>query len=264
VRPLFLRVALATALGTLALGAHAAHDVGAEQVGGGGVVASFNGWLSPKRLPRHHPVPVSVTLEGSIRADGDGAPPRLGRLDVDFGVLGGLETEGLPLCPLARLRNATVQQALDRCRSALLGRGTIVAEVPLNPAEPLPARATALAFNGRTGGRSAVWILAYSASPPVSFVLPFHLRRLRGGAFGIEISSPVARALGRWPRLRSFRFTLGRRYRAGGSARTYLSAACSLPARLHVGFVAFARATYRFVSGPTHRVTILRGCRVRG
>jgi hypothetical protein len=138
-----------------------------------------------------------------------------------------------------------------------------MAEVPFNPREPLLARAGILAFNGRSGGRPAVWVQAYAASPPVSFVLPFHLRRLREGAYGIAIAAPVARALGRWPRLRSFRITLGRRFRSGGAARSYLSAECPLPSRLHIGFFPLARATYDFAPRPTHTVTILRGCRVR-
>jgi hypothetical protein len=258
-----MRAALVGALAAIALAALAAGLAVAEQTGGGGVIASLDGRVTPNRLPRQRPVPVSVTLEGSVRGDEGAPPPRLGRLEVAFGARGGLDTRGLPRCPRARLRNATARQALARCRAALVGRGTIEAEVPLNPAEPILARAGVLAFNGRAGGQAAVWLHAYSAAPPVSFVLPFRLRRRRDGAYGVTISSPVAGALGRWPRLRSFSITLGRRYRAGGSVHSYLSADCPLPSRLHIGFFALARATYHFAPGPTHTVTILRGCRVR-
>ncbi len=130
-------------------------------------------------------MPVSLTLAGAIRGSDGSPPPQLGRIEIAFGARGGLETTGLPRCPRARLRNATSRQALDRCRSALVGRGTITTEVPLNPSDPLLARARVLAFNGRSHGRPAVWVHAYSASPAVSFVLPFHLRRLRTGAYGV-------------------------------------------------------------------------------
>jgi hypothetical protein len=144
-----------------------------------------------------------------------------------------------------------------------VGRGEIVAEVPLDPEEPLTARAGVLAFNGRSGGHPAVWVHAYAASPPVSFVLPFYLRRLNTGTFGVLLRAPVYHALGRWPRLRSFEITLGRRYRAGAVLRSYLSARCPLPPRFHIGFFPLARATYHFVPKPTLATTILRGCRVR-
>ena len=38
-----------------------------------------------------------------------------------------------------------------------------------------------LAFNGKTHqGHTAIWVLAYSPNPPVSFVLPFHVHRQAG------------------------------------------------------------------------------------
>lgn len=256
-----LRLALAGALGVLTLaGAQLAM---AEQTGGGGVVVSFDAEVTPNRLPRHRPVPITVTISGGARSDAGGSPPRLRRLEFAFGARGGLDTRGLARCPRARLRNATGRQALSRCRDALVGRGTIDAEVPLNPADPIPARAQVLAFNGRSDGAPAVWLHAYSASPPVSFVLPFRLRRLPHSAYGIALSSQVASALGRWPRLRAFDLTLGRRYRAAGRIHSYLSADCPLPPRFHFLSFPLARASYRFDPGPTHTITVLRGCHVR-
>jgi hypothetical protein len=104
---------------------------------------------------------------------------------------------------------------------------------------------------------------AYSKVPPVSFVLPFEVRRLGGGDFGVLLRGKVQSALGHWPRLRSFSVTLGRRYRALGKARSYLSARCPLPPRFSIGFFPLARATYFFDPRPTLSTTILRGCRVR-
>ena len=60
---------------------------------------------------------------------------------------------------------------------------------------------------------------------------------LRSGAYGVLMRSPVRRALGRWPRLRSFQITLGRRYRAAGKRRSYLSARCPLPPRFSIGIL---------------------------
>jgi hypothetical protein len=237
---------------------------GAETSGRAGVVVSLDGAIQPRRLPRDRPAPISITLKGSIRASEGGTPPRLSRIEIAFGSRGGLDTAGLPLCPQARLSNATQRQALDRCRGALVGRGTIEAEVPLNPEEPILAHTRVLAFNGRSAGRPAVWVHAYSASPPVSFVLPFYLRRVDDGAYGVLMRAPAAAALGRWPRLRSFSITLGRRYLSHGVRHSYLSAACPLPPRFHIGYFALARATYSFSPRPTLSTAILRSCRVTG
>jgi len=234
----------------------------AEQSGGGGVVVSFDGSISPRKVPRHRPAPVSMALSGEIRASDGAPPPYLTRIEIAIGARGGLETSGLPVCPRSRLRNATRRQALARCPGAIVGRGQISTEVPLDPKNPLLARADIVAFNGRSGGRPAVWVHAFSVSPPVSFVLPFHMRFPHRGAYGIVLEAPVARALGRWPRVRSFRLTIGRRYRAAGESRSYLNAKCPLPPRFHSLTIPLARATYDFAPRPTLTTPILRRCEV--
>ena len=258
------RTSLMIALTALAiLASFAVVRAGAEQSGRAGVVVSLDGSISPRYIPRHRPVPVSLTLAGTISATEGSPPPRLQSIEIAFGARGGLDTTGLPRCPRSRLRNSTARQALARCRAALVGRGQITTEVPLDPEEPLFARAGVLAFNGRSGGQPTVWVHAYSASPPVSFVLPFRLRRLRTGPYGIQLRAPVQSVLGRWPRLRSFRITFGRHFRSGGQSRSYLAARCPLPPRFSIGILPLARATYHFTPRPTLSTTILRGCRVR-
>lgn len=227
------------------------------------MIVSLDGSISPRQLPRHRPAPVSLLLEGTVRGEAGRRPPRLRTIELAFGARGGLDAAGLPVCPRGRLRNATRVQALARCGGALVGRGTLEAEVPLDPDRPLLATAGLLAFNGRAGGRPAVWVHAYSASPPVSFVLPFYVQRLRAGAFGVLLRAPVAAALGRWPRLRGFEIRLGRSYRAGGVRHSYLNASCPLPPRFHTLSAPLARATYSFVPRPSLTTTILRRCRVR-
>ncbi len=247
----------------LAVAGLATVRAGAETAGRPGVVVALDGSFTPHRLPRGRAVPISVNLKGRVSWEKGVVPRSLTRIEIAFGARGGLDVAGLPTCRRAQLRNSTQRQAMDRCGAALVGRGTIDAEVPLNPAEPLIAHASVLAFNGRSGGRPAVWVHAYSAAPPVSFVLPFYLRTVDDGAYGVQMRAPIAAALGRWPRLRSFDITLGRRYRHRGIAHSYLSARCPLPPRLHVGYFALARATYEFSPRPSLSVPILRACRVR-
>jgi hypothetical protein len=261
-RPPSNRRGLAALLAALVVACLAIGPAAAEQSGRDGIVVSFDAKLLPNVLPRHGLAPVSIALSGGIRADKGRTPPSLRRIELAFGTRGGLDTRGLRTCPRARLRNATHSQALARCRGALVGRGTILSEVPLDPERPILVRAGALAFNGRLHGRPAVWIHAYSASPPVSFVLPFHLRRPHSGTYGILLRAPVASTLGRWPRLRSFRITLGRRYRSHGRRHSYLSARCPLPPRFNSLNVPLARASYHFAPAPTIRTPILRACRV--
>jgi hypothetical protein len=254
------RLLLTVALALLALAAGPAF---AEQIGRPDVVVSFDGKISPRILPRQRPAPVFLEISGTVRGTKGHLPPQLRRIELAFGARGGLDAAGLPVCPRARLDNATARQALARCGGALVGRGAIGAEVPLNPADPVLARAQLLAFNGRSAGRPAVWALAYSVSPPVSFVLPFYLRSMATGPYGLLMRSPVRRALGHWPRLRSFSIALGRRYRVAGEPHSFLNARCPLPPRFDALSVPVARATFYFAPRPTLTQPILRRCKVR-
>jgi hypothetical protein len=257
------KACLALMAAVLAVASWVAVSAQAEQSARAGVRVAFRGSFAPSSIPRHRLAPISLTLEGSARRE-DGPPPRLRQIEFAFGARGGLETRGLPACPLARLRNATSRQALARCRDALVGHGEITAEVPFNPADPIAVRAKVLVFNGRYNGGPAAWVHAYSAIPPASFVLPFHLERPAKGTYGVLMSSPVGHSLGLWPRLRSFQITFGRRYRAGAETRSYLNAHCPLAPRLTRLSVPFARATYEFAPGPTIVQPIRRLCVVRG
>jgi hypothetical protein len=259
-------------LASLAVGAGApllafaylvAGPAAAEQTGTPEVTVSFDSRISPHVLPRDRRVPIFLELRGSVRGRAGAPPPRLQRVELAFGARGGLDTTGLPVCPRARLRNATRSQALTRCRGALVGRGEVSTEVPFDPADPMIARVGVLAFNGRSGSLPAVWVHAYSASPPVAFVLPFYLRRQTTGAYGLSMQSPVRSALGRWPRLHSFDITLGRRYRVDSRRRSYLSARCPLPPRFSALSVPVARATYHFAPQLTLIQSNLRRCVVR-
>jgi hypothetical protein len=262
-RSLAARLAAGPLVLALAVAYLAVGPATAEQTGSRDVVVSFDGKITPHVLPRHRSAPVSLELSGAVRGTEGAPPPQLQRIELAFGARGGLDTAGLPVCPRGRLRNATRRQALARCPGAVVGHGEIEAEVPLNPADPLTAHARVLAFNGLSDGRPTVWVHAYSGSPPVSFVLPFYLRRQAHGAYGMLIRSPVRHALGRWPRLRSFSIALGRRYRAGGELHSYLSGRCPLPPRLNALSVPVARATFYFAPRPTLTQPIHRFCQVR-
>lgn len=229
----------------------------------GQVIASLGGGISPLRLPRSRPAPVSVHLEGGLRTADGSTLPRLRKVEIDLPDRGVISTRDLPLCSQRRLRNTIGSQALAVCGPALVGRGLLRAEVALPAQAPFTIRAQLLVFNGRlSGGRRALLVHAYATRPPTSVVVPFVLRR-RAGGFGTELVAALPPVLGPWPRLADFEMTLGRRYRSHGRRRSFLSATCPIPPRFTAGFLSLARATYTFVGGRRLGVEIVRGCRAR-
>jgi hypothetical protein len=255
----FVVVALALAVALLATTLPGAARGERSRVGN--LLGTLNGGVAPLALPRAHRAPVSIELEGKI-ATTDGTPlPQVKQVKVELAGPGVLETAGLPLCPKPRLMHADNHQALNRCGAALVGTGSLGAEVDIPNQAPFAIHAKLLAFNGRTAaGRTAIWVHAFASDPPISLVLPFVLHP-GTPAFPTALIAAVPGSLGPLPRLAVFHLHLFRRYRYQASVHSYVSASCPVPPAFTAGFLSFARATYSFGDGRNVRIETVRSCR---
>ncbi len=235
--------------------------VDAERNASGDLIAFLKGGISPRTLPRTHKAPVAVRLHGGVQTT-EGIPlPRVQKVRLELAYKGELDTNGLALCPRARLRALAPREALSICRPALVGRGHLYARIFLPGQLPFGLHAHLLAFNGKTSqGRTSVWVLAYSQSPPTSFVLPFHVRR-ETGPFPTVLVSVIPRNVGPWPHFAQFNIVIARRFHHDGRVHSYLSASCPLPPRLTSGLLSLARATFSVAERPNVSVETVRTCR---
>lgn len=254
-------VAISIAIAVIAAATTLAGSAHGERSRVGNLVGTLNGGVAPLALPRAHRAPVAVDLEGRI-ATTDGTPlPQVKQVKVELAGTGVLQTAGLPLCPKGRLSNADNHQAMDRCGPALVGTGSLGAEVDIPGQAPFSIHAKLLAFNGRTAaGGTAIWVHAFASDPPVSLVLPFILHP-GTRAFPMALIAAVPRSIGPLPRLARFHLHLFRRFRYKDLIRSYISASCPLPPVFSAGFAAFARATYSFGDGRNVRIDTVRSCR---
>jgi hypothetical protein len=241
-----------------ALWAGVAH---AERTQHGNLIVSLDGGLAPLKLPRDRAAPVAVHLEGGLRTADDSPLPRVTRVELELPGPGVLSTRGLPICPPRRLRNAKAGEALAACGQALVGRGSLEAEVLVPSQAPFTMHALLLAFNGRVGGQRAVIFHLSATDPPTVAVVPFLIRH-RSGGLGTALVANLSSALGPWPRFAQFAMTLSRRYTYRGQSRSYLSASCPIPPRLTAGFLSpFAKASFTLFGGRRVSTSITRGCR---
>jgi hypothetical protein len=228
----------------------------------GDLIVSLDGGLVPLKLPRDRPAPVAIHLEGGLQTADGSLLPRVTRIELGLPGQGVLSTRGLPTCSPGRLRNTKPPEALAACGPALVGRGRLEAQVVVPQQDPFTIRAHLLAFNGRVGGRRAILLHSFAASPPTVAVVPF-LIRPGSGRFGTALVTDLPAALGPWPHFAHFEITLSRRYSYRGQSRSYLSASCPIPPRFTAGFFSFARTTLTLAGGRTVGTGIARGCRAR-
>jgi hypothetical protein len=235
----------------------------AERSQDGNLIVTLNGGITPRKLPRHRPAPVAVHLAGRVLTADRSALPRVNWIRLELAWRGVLDTHGLPVCPRVRLLNAATWQALDRCGDAQVGRGGIFAQIFVPNQPPFDVHGELVAFNGRTkGGRPAVLVHAYSARPPVSFVIPFSVHH-KSGSFRTVLITTIRRSVGPWPHVANFDISVSRRFSHNGVRRSYLSASCPVPKGFTAGFLSFARATYTFEGGDQITTESVRSCRAR-
>lgn len=238
---------------------------GAERNGDGDLVVSFNSGLSPSVLPRHERVPVAVRVAGDIWTEPERSPPpQLRTIAVEINRQGRLFDRGLPTCNVEEIQPATERNARRVCGGAIVGKGSIVAQVSI-PTQPLfTVKANLLVFNGpRKNGRKLILAQAYARKPPGAFVLVFRLSR-QGGLFGTVMSTTLPRDAERWAYITHFDMTLNRTWEFHGEERSYVSAACATPAGFDTFVFPLARATYGFTDGRSLTTSVARSCRVAG
>jgi hypothetical protein len=236
----------------------------AEVTREGNLLASFDGRMSPQRLPRHRPAPVAVSVGGDFRTVGAAPLPQLRTISVAINGAGVLDDAGLPICRVEAIQPATEAAAHRICGRSIVGRGEVGLQIHLENQQPFSIEARLLAFNGPVEhGRKLILAQVYSQDPPGAFVLAFGLKK-RPGVFGTVMSTSLPPAAQGWAYLTHFEMTLHRRYRFRGMAHSYVSAACGAPAGFPGAVFPFASARYGFANGQTLERTVIRSCKVRG
>jgi hypothetical protein len=254
-RRLVTLAVLLTVVGALAAVAHA------ETIQSGDVRVSFQADFTPKALPREEPAPITVDFEGRISTTDGTQPPALTKLRVELNSAGQVETRGLAQCPTSALQATSSELALARCRPALVGKGTFVARLPVEP--DLLVGGRALVFNGVVDGHPGMLIHIYVSDPVrLTLVIPIAISH-QDGRFGTVLTTTVPKLAGGSASIVQLKLKIGRRFNVGGERRSYLSAACAAPEGFPGAVFPFARANFGFSDGRTMHTVLSRSCQVR-
>lgn len=230
----------------------------------GGVRVSFDGGISPQRLPRHGSAGVRLSVETKIAAADGSRLPALRKVSIGFNRAGRIHPGGLPICSVSDIQPSTNAAAREACGDSIVGRGTFSADVRIPRQSPFPARGQVIAFNGRYRGRPAILAHVYGTVPvPTSFTLPFAIKR-SGGTFGTVLVASLPRAAAGSGYVTGLKLDLGRTFRLHGISHSYLTAGCPAPSGFGAATFPLTRAILSFGGGPRIATTVDRTCRARG
>jgi hypothetical protein len=179
-----LGVALAFVLAAVAL-------AGGEKpitVRAGNLLLTVNGNASPKRLPTHGLAPVSFHANGRIGTADGTHPPAVADAVLDVGKAGTIEAGDFPACAAGRLEATNTEQAEQRCRGAIVGRGTTTVEVQFPESAPFEATGPLVLFNGgEKNGKAILFIHAYVSVPvPTAVVTTVVTERIHVGPYRLR------------------------------------------------------------------------------
>ena len=236
-----------------------------DLAGGPAPIVTLNARITPQALPRVALAPVAVEVDETIRSRDGADPSPLRQIVIAINRYGKMSNTGLPVCPAGKIESTTTEQALARCKSALVGHGSLAANVVLPQISPFPAHGKLLAFNGRLRGKNVILAHVFGPDPvPTTFVLPFAISHQRSGTFGTTLTAKLPSIAGDWGYVTDIHLTIHRRYRFEGQSRSFLSANCPLPEGFPVASFTFARGTYTFANGQTVSTAVTRVCKVKG
>jgi hypothetical protein len=228
--------------GALALLAGSAANAASVRVGT--LVLKADGGFEPQVLPKRTFAPIRFQGHGDISTTDGSVPPALQHVKLEFDRDGRLTTTGLGVCRPAQIETATPGQARRVCRGAIVGTGHVTAAVPLPLLGRFELRSPLTLFNGpRENGDPTV--VGHAQAPfPISetyvVVVPIERRR---GTFGYRASFDVPTIAGGLGALTHVDTRIGRRYRAGGRERSFVSARCSDGVLQTQGYFSFADGT---------------------
>jgi hypothetical protein len=251
--------AVAVACGCLLLAAMAPAEVTRK----GTLQASFNGGISPQRLPRGELAPVTVRMGGKITTTDRTAPPKLERIVLGINSHGVLDNTGLPTCSPAKLNSLSSAAAEKACAGALVGHGNVTSRVFLPSQGAFASNGALLAFNGRIHGRPAVLAQVASEAPlPLTYVIAFAIEK-GAGTFGTSLVGTLPPIASDYGYISAFSLALSRNYTSHGVSHSFASASCPAPAGFPGAVFPFANARYEFAGGISLGTTLARECKVR-
>lgn len=202
--------------------------------------------ISPPALPTRGGAPVEISSVTRIGTTDGSQPQMLKQIVFNFDKHGSIQTEGLPVCTMAKLADTTPALARKRCPGAIVGEGTGKAEVRLPGQAPIGISTPLTIFNAPPqGGMPSLIAHAYETIPaPTTLLVPIAVKRIHNGRYGFQVTIDLPEIAGGYGAATLAEATIGKTWKRGGKTVGYTNAYCA-GGRLQVyGKLSFADGSF--------------------
>ncbi len=250
--------ALALCLCALVLVGALIASASGQTVRAGNLVVTIEGAITPKKLPKKTPAPITLSVNGSLRTADGTHPPALETLHLEFDKHGQLNTKGLATCRAGQLQSTLTSTAERVCKDALVGTGRAEAEIAFPEQPPFSASGKLLIFNGAPKGGKQILILhVYAFVPaPTTFVTTAVIAK-QGGKYGTTAEVAIPTIVAGQGSLIAFNATLKKTWTYKGKKQSLLLATCP------TGHL-YAHGDFAFADGTTLSGNVARSCTPKG
>jgi len=244
---------LTVAIGALAAMAAIVASASGITIKADNIEATFDGSISPTKFPRHEKAPLTLKLNGKLKTTDGTHIPAAQTISLDFDKAGELFTKGLPSCTTGQLQSTITTQAKKVCGDALVGTGTVTADIALPEQRPFGASGPLLIFNGSKGNKQSLILHVYAHVPaPTTFVVPVTIKKAHG-KYGTNAFIKVPTIVGGSGSVTSFKAKIGKRWTYKGKKVSLLNASCPTGSL-------FVHGDFSFVGGTKLQGTFSKPC----
>jgi hypothetical protein len=238
-----IRITVVAAVLTLLVAAAALAQPKVVRVGN--LFFKDDGGISPTRLPKHEPAPVSAIIKDEIGTLDGSHPPAIESVIAYFDKTIQVNANGLPVCKEAQLVARSSVEAKRACRQAIVGAGEGEVEVAFPEQAPFSAKGPIVLFNGGVhGGTTLLLIHTYVAVPaPTAVITRVEITRVHRGPFGLHVVAQIPKIAGGFGSPVRYKIALGRTFTYKGKKQSYLKASCPNGHYLAEGKVQFFDGT---------------------
>jgi hypothetical protein len=277
---LLLSCILALALLAFALAATNTAVAGLSQ--SGELLASVTSEITPVKLPRRQPAPITLRIGFTSEAKNSPETPELTQIVLEFSHQAIFRTGGLPSCSASKLLYSAAPARA--CLGSLVGHGRVISEVTLPGRAPATVNGSMSAFYDDVEGRPGILARVTSnGSLPLTYVIPFRFRTMRRAVFGTSLFvnksqmrhlqgecaighpncfGPTYGFEGIYGHISSFELSLHRLFTHNGKRESFISTTCD-PAPYGQGFPS-AQVSLGYASGAHLRGQTYWQCKVAG
>jgi hypothetical protein len=220
---------------------------------------SFNGGVTPTKLPKNKLAPIALNVEGKFKTTDGTHPPALTAFIVETDKSGAVDAKGYPTCKQGQLEARTTAEAKKVCPTSIVGSGKTDVEVKFEEQNPIPIKSTLTAFNGGTsGGKTTIYIHAYLSDPiAAAIVTTVKVQKHPNGKYGLKSVATVPKIANGQGSVTAFQLKIDKKFTYKGKKKSYLLAKCPTGSLVAQGEAVFA-------NGIKAKGSVVRPCTPKG